>query len=148
MLGSICGQRGCDGGLHNTNRGAGTGCGEQTRSSCSETPEAKDQGQKCKHTEMWKSLLYPDTDCAALQGALGLGMGAGAWAPSVVLLLTWGKLLPPPDLGSPIPRHPGWWHKPVPAQKYRDGWKCRVGLMWSKATCHHQESPTATAISP
>ena len=91
------------------NTGAGTGCGEQTGSSCSEIPEAKDQGQKCKCAETWKSLLYPDMDCAALQGALGLGTGAGAWARSVVLLLAWGKPLPSPDLSYPqsctVPSH-------------------------------------------
>lgn len=55
------------------------------------------------------SPLYPDMDCAALQGALGSGTGVGAWAVSVVLLLAWGKLLPSPDLGYPqscaLPSH-------------------------------------------
>jgi len=103
MLGSICGLRGCDGCLCDRKQEGRTGCGEQTGSSCSKIPEDEDQGQKCKGAEMWKSLLYPDLDCAALQGALESGMGAGAWAASVVLLPARGKLLLPPDLNYPGP---------------------------------------------
>lgn len=102
---------------------------------------------------MWKSLLCPDMDCAALQSALGSGMGAGAWAASVVLLLAWGKLLPSPDLGyppvlcSPIPWHPDRWQKPAPSQKYHNGWKCCSAVLAFDVGKDYMPPAGATVVS-